>query len=171
MKEFAWRALAWVLSRPFLADRIIVYSKKTPYFHLRGYMNRWWVFNPYQRSAPEQEKLDDKHRHWKWLPSIRVHHILREDRADHLHDHPWDARTIILKGGYKEQMEDGSAHYRSAGSTRAIRYGEYHHIQSVEIGGAYTLFFTWKYMGTWGFKVNGSKIPCKEYIATHPERS
>jgi len=167
MKEKLWSLLAAFVSRPAVANWLIRKSQWTPYFHLHGYMKRWWLFNRYS----EVDSMEKVERRFKWLPSIRVHHILREDRAAHLHDHPWNARTIILKGSYVEEMEDGQVYVRRPGDTRPIRYGEYHHIRWVQPGGVYTLFFTWEYMGTWGFLVDGKKVPYKKYLEEHPERS
>ena len=158
MREFFWRLLAEFLSMPGTATWIIQRAQRTPYVHLDGYMMRWWLFNPY-----------DVEMSWwrKRLPSIRVHHILRADTDQHMHDHPWDARTIILRGAYVESyLHRGGSFtaFRTPGDTRAIRFGEYHHIDRVYYGGVYTLFFTWKYMGTWGFLVDGKKIPWREYL-------
>lgn len=166
MKEKLWQLLAWVVSRPAIADYLIKKSQWTPYFHLHGYMRRWWLFNRYSEIG-SMEQIEPR---FRWLPSIRVHHILREDRAEHPHDHPWDARTIILKGWYVEQTEDGVRRLRWEGDTRAIRFGEYHHIEKVSPRGTFTLFITWKYIGTWGFLVDGKKVPWKQYLADHPDR-
>lgn len=35
--------------------------------------------------------------------SILLHHIVRADDDDALHDHPWDFTTQILSGGYRER--------------------------------------------------------------------
>ncbi len=38
----------------------------------------------------------------RWLPfQIFLHHILLDDDR-HLHDHPWDFVSVILRGGYRE---------------------------------------------------------------------
>lgn len=171
MRELLWRAIAFVVSRKPIADYLIERSKKTPYFHLEGYMNRWWLFNAY---SPDKEKdsAERYKRKWpSWFPSIRIHHILREDRGRHLHDHPWNARTIILKGWYTERRliegKWGDKHIvesnRTKGQTARILFGQYHSIDEVSPGGVYTLFFTWKYGGTWGFLVDGKKVPWREY--------
>lgn len=166
MKEWLWRTIAWLVSRKPIANWLINRAKRTPYFHLDGYMNRWWLFNGY--SVPgEQTKIIPR---WPWLPSIRIHHILREDRAEHLHDHPWDGRTIILDGWYIEETETYFS-TRISGDTRPIKFGEYHSIKKVSDGGVYTLFITWKYQGTWGFLVDGKKVHYKQYLSEHPERS
>lgn len=165
-----WQGFAWLVSREPIADYLIRRSKRTPYFHLDGYMNRWWLFNGYGNdpSTPEKQRQEKP---IKWLPSVRIHHILREDYARDMHDHPWNARTIILKGDYDEERMlkrfDGK-HFvqdytRKKGDTARLMFGEYHNITRVSEGGVWTMFFTWKYMGTWGFWVNGKKIPHKEY--------
>lgn len=175
MKEFLWQCLAYVVSREPVANYLIKRAQRTPYFHLEGYMNRWWLFNSYNFD-PDNEKQSHE-RKIKWLPSVRVHHILRADTARHLHDHPWDARTIILKGGYVERRLEGfdmdgreyhARFIRGAGDTATLNYGEYHAIDGVDEGGVYTLFFTWDYQGTWGFLVDGKKIQWREYERLYP---
>lgn len=170
--EILWRMFAWVVSREPVADYLIERSKRTPYFDLPGYMNRWWLFNAYDSDTSKPE--DKRHgRKITWLPSVRIHHILRADTARDLHDHPWNARTIILKGRYVERRKVGmysmlnepitETFAREPGSTATINFGEYHSIDAVSDGGVYTMFFTWKYMGSWGFLVNGKKVPWRQY--------
>lgn len=150
-----WRILAAICAWPPIAQWLIKRAKRTPYSHITSadgadlYMGRWWLFNAYR---------------WDWLPSIRVHHICRADQDPHLHDHPWDARTIILAGHYVEQREDGCWAARFQGDTAAIKHGEFHRIALVPTGGVWTLFFTWRYRGTWGFLVDGAKVPYREYL-------
>jgi hypothetical protein len=167
MKEILWRMLAFVVSRPLVADYLIARAALTPFKHIDGYMNRDWLFNPYS----------DKRRKRDWLPSIRVHHILRHDLDQHPHDHPWDARTIIMKGWYYEDrilllhrepwMKEAPAvrKLRRPGDTATLNYGEFHQIVQVSPGGVHTLFFTWKFKGLWGFLVGDKKIPHKAYLA------
>ena len=167
MKEKLWQMIAAVVSIPWVANWLIRRAQRAPYVHLRGYMNRWWLFNRYS-VVGEMTRIEPR---FSWLPSIRIHQILREDRADHLHDHPWDGRTIILRGFYLEEMEDGYYHIRCAGDTRAIKYGEYHSIKVVDSQTVYTMFITWGYKGTWGFLVDGEKVHYKQYLSEHPERT
>lgn len=181
-------ALARFLARPAVADWLIRRAMRTPYFHITSddgtdiYMERYWLFNPFQRhTGGEGRRWGD------WLPSIRIHRIIREDQARHPHDHPWNARTFILRNWYIEHrlepVRPGSAadfemmrdhrpisstvcvkHHRVAGDTTSIKFGEYHHIAEVSEGGAWTLFVTWKKLGTWGFLVDGKKVPWREYL-------
>lgn len=149
-----WKLLAKFCAIPWIANAIINYSKKEPYLHIGGYMNRWWVFNPYE--------LDHTKSRWGLPFSIRVHHILREDLGRDQHDHPWNARTIILKGWYIENRM-GYRVTRNKGDTASLKATDYHHIEQVSPGGVYTLFFTGPYKHTWGFLVNGTKVPHNEY--------
>lgn len=53
---------------------------------------------------------------------------------------------------------------RTAGYTGRLLFGEYHRIIEVSDGGVWTLFITWKYQGTWGFLVDGVKVPYRKYL-------
>lgn len=165
MSELFWKLLAKIVSQPAIADWLIDRSRATPYFHLPGYMNRHWVFNGY----------DPGKRVRRWgdlLPAIRVHEILRADRGRHKHDHPWDARTIILSNGYVEtRLVNGKdvKFLRKRGDTATLNYGEYHRIDELlDDLPVWTLFITWRYRGTWGFWVDGKKIPHREYQGEMP---
>lgn len=170
-----WNVVAWVLSRKPIANWLIKRAQRTPYFNLDGYMNRWWLFNRYSEIG--SGKMIPKM--FPWLPSIRIHQILREDYARDMHDHPWNARTIILKGDYDEErllnyygeipgwgeQIDVRDYTRRAGDTATLKFGEYHNITRVSHGGVWTMFITYKYQGTWGFFVKGKKVPHTEYEA------
>lgn len=173
-----WESIAWLVSRKPIADWIIRRAQRTPYTHIPGYMNRWWVFNPYQKAGHIECAPPIS-----WLPSIRVHHILRRDNDRHPHDHPWNARTIVLRGCYGEDRVvsyERSSRYapdvlvdyylRSRGYTGPINHGAYHQITDVSHGGVWTLFFTFGYIGTWGFLVDGVKVPWRKYMAMHPDK-
>lgn len=159
-----WRALAWVLARPPIANWLIRRSRRTPYSPIMSadladtYMERHWLFNPYW-SVPGLRRWGE------WLPSVRLHHIRREDQDRHLHDHPWNARSIVLRGYYLEQNE-GVWHYtnRRAGRSSLLRFGQFHKIAYVPPGGVFTLFITYRYRGTWGFQVDGQKVPHRTYL-------
>jgi hypothetical protein len=161
------KLLARFLARPAVANWLIQRAMRTPYFHLADadgsvYMERYWLFNPYP------PKSDGADRRWgNWLPSIRLHKIKREDRDRHMHDHPWNARTVILRGWYEEQrpITDGYiSTRRQTGETASLKFGQYHRISRVSDGGVWTLFITWRHRGTWGFLVDEKKVPWREYL-------
>ncbi|WP_323026554.1 hypothetical protein [Castellaniella sp.] len=153
--------LTSLLARPAVASWIIARAQRTPYRHLGDYMGRWWLFNPYETADGQRPA-----RGWlrRLLPSVRIHHIQRPDEDRHLHDHPWNARTVVLRGWYVEVREDGRHHLRYAGTTARLRFGEFHRITHVAPDGVWTLFITWRYRGAWGFLVDGHKVPWKAYL-------
>ena len=44
-----------------------------------------------------------------------------------------------------------------------LLYGQYHRISAISDDGVWTLFITGRKRGTWGFWVNGRKVPWREY--------
>lgn len=149
-----WQLLALIASQPGIADALIDRASFTPYEHLEGYMRRWWLFNRFdQGDGPPFPEL----------PSVRVHHILRRDLDRHPHNHPWNARTIILRGWYREERDDGE-HLRKAGDTVEIRADTFHRIVEVSEGGVWTLFITGPKLRSWGFRTEGSVVPWREYL-------
>jgi hypothetical protein len=188
MLNIFWRIIAKVIARPAIAEWLIARAKLTPYQHIMSadgtemYMGRWWLFNPYSRETHKPAL-------W-WCPwSFRIHHIMRPDEDRDLHDHPWNARTIILSGWYtEERLEPASTadwlsdrptlllqddeiykvtmQTRNPGDTARLNHGEYHRIDQVSPGGVITLFITSKWRGDWGFLVNGVKVPWRTYTGT-----
>lgn len=174
MKELIWRWIARRLATPRASAWLIQRAQRTPYTVIASadgkmvYMARYWLFNRYDRP--------------RWytglLPSIRVHHIKLPDQDRHLHDHPWNARTIVLKGYYQEQVLPGkgglrtlskSHNFRGRGNTAKIGFGMYHRVTDMPLEGVWTLFITWRLQGVWGFLVNGAKVPYWEYIEMQDE--
>lgn len=159
-----WMLVARLLvMMPSVIQWLIDKAQPTPYYHITSadgteiYMRRWWLFNPYPHGS------DGDGRRWPWLPSVRVHHILRADHDRHHHDHPWNARTLILRGYYIEQRGTQRID-RIPGDTARLNFGEYHRITEVSTGGVWTLFISGKKRGTWGFNVDGNKVPWREYL-------
>ena len=189
MINLFWRLVAKLLARPAIADWLIARAKLTPYQHIMSadgtemYMGRWWLFNPYSQETHKPAL-------W-WYPwSFRIHHIMRPDEDRDLHDHPWNARTIILRGWYTEErlelatsvdmltpgrpllwlpgdeIRKLSTVQRSPGDTARRNHGEYHRIDQVSPGGVITLFITSKWRGDWGFLVNRVKVPWRTYTGS-----
>lgn len=177
LSDLAWHVVARLVSLPRVAAWLIARAQRTPYTHIRSmdgkslYMGRWWLFNAY----PKDDQGNQKTARYPWLPSVRIHHICRPDLDRDLHDHPWNARTIVLRGWYVEQlpldaargMPSASGHcrwcVRSRGDTGRLMYGEYHRIDTISNGGVWTLFLTWRFQGDWGYLVDGRKVPSREY--------
>lgn len=197
----SWRLAAWLATRKSVMVWLMRRAFRTPYSHITSadgsdvYMRRFWLFNPYVSEDGARASGSDAAPRRSWwremLPSVRLHHIMREDRDRHLHSHPWNARTILLKGWYEEERyEDESPlgrakremlaaaphgkHFgsgrtrletRIAGYTGRLLFGQYHRITQVPRDGVWTLFITWRKRGSWGFDVDGREVPWREYLA------
>lgn len=108
--------------------------------------------------------------------SARVHQIATGDNDQALHDHPWSFLSIVLSGGYVEELplmptpcwngnvettrtikrKEGSISFRPA-SCR-------HRITSVEPY-TWTLFIYGKFKQDWGFYTKEGKIFWEYYLA------
>lgn len=155
------------LSEAFV-EKLIARAKRTPYFHLPGYMERFWLL-PYRRL---------RKRWWTrvFVPGFaaRIHHILRSDGDRHFHDHPWNFLTIILKGGYweikpvfdKSNLLTGETRvWHPAGSIRFVRAKTWHRLELPPGQTAWTLFITFGYRQKWGFLIDPKyKMHYQEYL-------
>ncbi len=149
----------------YLVDKLIERAKRTPYSHLAGYMERYWVWNPYAEGPGARHSL---------LPSLRLHHILRSDDDRAFHDHPWPYLTLVLRGGYWEIRPhyDTSGIYvcevrkwHGPGSILWRPANSWHRLELPDGQTAWTLFTTGAYRQTWGFLPNPvAKIPYREYL-------
>lgn len=174
-----WNWIAFQLSESsFLLRVLLWWAKHFPYEPLPGYMDRWWLVKPGG--------------FWNMLlPPMRFHHILREDNDRHPHDHPWAFRSLILKGGYLEELLTplfsrtrhpiesyfcghiagpveplwGDTFSRRAGTSHSFNLGDYHRITAVTKGGVLTLVILGEKQTHWGFLVDGEKVHWKYYFA------
>ena len=125
---------------------------RRPYWHLDGYMNRWWI---------------RKHRPGGWW-SARIHQILRSDLDRHQHDHPWPYITIILAGGYWEERPDWAMKWHGPGSILIRKATDRHRLIVPDGATCWTLFIMGKWRQTWGFYTEAGKVPYTEYSSTFP---
>jgi hypothetical protein len=145
-----------------LVDKLIEHAMRTPYFHLPGYMDRYWLVKP---------------RWWTLGCSIRVHHILRSDEDRVLHDHPWPFATVILRGGYFEDRpifteppdwivpEPTTTTFYGPGSILVRRSTSRHRLVLPRWKDAWTLFMMGPRRQVWGFYTPHGKIAWDEYLA------
>lgn len=144
-----------------LVDRLIAYAKRTPYQHLPGYMERFWILEPRT-----------------WLPiGIRVHHILRSDTDRHLHDHPWPSCSIILRGSYVEVLpqhqnqppaldQDGWI-IRKLRTTGSVIFRTARTRHRLELTApCWTVFITFGKRRRWGFYTPMGWIWWRQYLDT-----
>lgn len=192
MNTTLWNIVASILSWSPFVRFILWAATKEPDRSIEAadgstYMRRWWLFN----------RIDDQGcRRYPAVPfSLRVHHILREDRDRHLHDHPWAFRTFVLRGGYVEtkmtqetrtlldpayrqswvEMRPSVKRWmlwrhsmeRLPGTSSEFKLGEFHKIESLldPKRGALTLVALGTGQQTWGFWVSGRKVPARTYLS------
>lgn len=146
------RLLSWLLrfNHNWLMWKLLWKSMATPYWHLPGYMDRYWLFKT------------------RWLQA-RFHVIHRGDKGRDLHDHPFTFTSLILWGGYLEIKERadgtiGSTAHR-AGSINTCNNRDFHRICTV-IGAqpCITLVFIWgRGKKSWGFKTKNGFVPHEDY--------
>jgi len=152
---------------------------RTPYLHLAGYMDRWWLV-PYRATIVHADGETHgtgpvgRRRPLAWLLqrlgiAVRVHHILRSDSGRVPHDHPWPYLTVILRGGYTEVRYDGRGFptgrkWHGPGSVLFRRANSWHRLDLPEGRTAWTLFLTGRKEQTWGFMtLGGIKVPYYEH--------
>lgn len=164
--------LAWLILLGRAVDRaitampewIIRRAMRTPYRHLAGYMERFWLFRIGRRGGGESGPYP--------LIGARVHHILRSDDGRDFHDHPWPYLTIILRGGYWEVrpvLVDNVVSYcvrtwHGPGSVLLRRANSWHRLELPEGQTAWTLFCTGPKVQHWGFLVGRRKVGWREYL-------
>jgi len=147
-----------------LADILIKRATLTPYFHLRGYQQRYWV-TPNPKDAVEQ-KL-----------SARVHVYQSADVDRHLHDHPAESISVVLSGYFVERMPESQDQspelddtlfedfVRRPGDVIYRRATDRHKI--VEISTTEqtaTMFIMGPWVQDWGFYAPGGKVYWREYL-------
>lgn len=159
-----------------IAQRIITRAKRTPYFHLPGYMHRYWLLRigtaPYRPEDGEQAPGEDRRRH-KYV-GVRVHHITASDPGQEYHDHPWWYITIILRGGYTELtpiIRDGKVvgeqmRWRGPGHIRFRRASSWHRLVVRDGDDAWTLFIMGRPSHPWGFLTARGKVGWKQHQET-----
>ena len=96
---------------------------------------------------------------------LRLHHILQADGGRNTHDHPFDFVTMILRGGYTEEIVDGNRTAwvtRTAGS-RVHHVAEAPHRICMLHGDTWTLVLAGAIRRTWGFHTPRGWVPFTEY--------
>jgi hypothetical protein len=95
-----------------------------------------------------------------WGRSVYLHCIYRSDEDLHMHNHPWDFASFILKGGYIESMIN-SGTIKGPGDVAYHKAKDYHHITVLQP--TWTLVFASKRYNAWGYLVDGKFVNHLEY--------
>jgi len=160
-----------------LVDHLVKRAQRTPYFNLKGYMNRWWLVHPVEAreefvhcgKVSWRRPLARLIQMTRW--TVRIHEILRSDNDRSPHDHPWSYITVILRGGYWEERPtwvDGlyigmESQWHGPGSVLRRKATDIHKLTMP--GPTLTLFICKKHSQAWGFfpMLDKQKVYWKEY--------
>lgn len=83
--------------------------------------------------------------------SVYLHEFFRSDKDRCLHDHPWHFLSVVLRGGYWEEMQDGK-HWRRAGSVLRRPAATAHRIElDPARKDVWSLVFVTRKVRAWGF--------------------
>lgn len=126
------------------------------------YLLRWWVL-PRNR----------------WF-NLYLHHMLRDDQDEALHDHPWVNVSIVVAGGYFEQMPSKRRPrsvasilprtvWRKPGSIVFRRATTPHRLTLPAYGDSSISFFvTGPVVREWGFLCPKGWVHWKEFVKVVP---
>ncbi len=85
------------------AHRLITRGDNEPYLERYYFFRREWLRDWFKKR--------DMKTPWivAWIPSVYLHHFLKGDDEEELHNHPWrKSIAIILTGGYREERRVGN---------------------------------------------------------------
>jgi hypothetical protein len=92
--------------------------------------------------------------------ALYIHKIYRADKDKHLHTHPWNFASVILKGSYIEESDDGF--YQKVPGTFSFAGRHFcHKISQIVSGPVISLFFVYGKYKPWYYSLG--KIESVEY--------
>lgn len=94
--------------------------------------------------------------------SLYVHFIYQADKDKHLHNHPWNFLTMVLRGKYYVMLPN-SVEIKRPGSLSFMTRKGYHKIAFVVGPPVVTLFLAVGKWTPWGYDVDGKHIDSVEY--------
>jgi len=115
-------------------------------------------------------------RRWRILSTpwfnIYIHEIFKADEDLHLHDHPWNYRSYIIKGSF-EELYTNSEYYRNVIQAQSVRSGmivkrlatTFHKVEKIHSSKIVTLFITGRKFRDWGYLVDGEWVQHTKYRA------
>ncbi|MDB4876413.1 MAG: hypothetical protein JWM41_2859 [Gemmatimonadetes bacterium] len=99
----------------------------------------------------------------RWL-GVYFHIIRRPDYARCEHDHPWAFVTLILRGGYEEEVE-GKKFMRRPGYVGYRPRSFEHRITQLPKGTAWSLVIRGPDHVEWGFRTLRGRVSWQEYVS------
>lgn len=109
-------------------------------------------------------------RRWRLfsIPWFRIylHEIHKEDEDAHLHNHPWNFASLILRGGYVERFKDGmgGVNWVLPWTWNVKQAEEYHKVESLFYPSpSISLVFAWGPYRPWGYLTKVGFMEQSEY--------
>lgn len=111
-------------------------------------------------------------RRWRLLKTpwfeVYIHGIYQPDHDQHLHDHPWDIWTMILKGSYIEEYWDDKvqmsiSNVRKRFNVSYRKSKDFHKIDNLMTKKVFTLAIVGKRKREWGYKTEDGWVDNKTY--------
>jgi len=140
------------LSKMAPAHRVITRGDNEPYLERFYFVRREWIRDWYKRRNKETP--------WfvAWIPSVYLHHFLKGDDEEELHNHPWlRSYALILTVGYREDRRMGNvvvSRILRPGMINVIRAEDFHKVELLDKErGVWTIFIAGKRNEdeSWGF--------------------
>lgn len=125
------------------------------------YLKRYYLYRKEKTNQFEEEKTS-------YSFNVYLHQFFKSDMDD-LHDHPWNFVSLVLKGGYFEELmdknnpDDMHVTYTPPLHFNVKKAEDYHRV-IVPDKPCWTLFFRGKTRRKWGFNVNGKWIDAQKYL-------
>lgn len=140
---------------------------------------RWALF---ERFDINDEKTGALYlRRWRIVQTpwfgIYLHKITMPDKDRDLHDHPWSFLSVVLRGGYDEQLgADPVIGYtlvrtRSWLSVAFRRATDAHRIMRLHRTPTWTFVLVGRRRRSWGFYTPQGYVGWREYLGLPPEAS
>ena len=98
----------------------------------------------------------------RWA-SIYLHKICESDQDRHCHTHPWNFISLILSGGYFEEVPSGAFKLFSSWTLNIKRAEDFHKITLVKKP-TWTLVFAGKRRHEWGYWIDDDGFPFRGFI-------
>ena len=113
---------------------------------------------------------------WKIGPFF-VHKMHAPDYARALHDHPWDFASLVLFGGYREEIADSGAvggareQWNPPGTLLFRGATHTHRVAELPAGTCWTLVLHGPRKRRWGFHSERGWVHWRRYLDTFSEAS
>ncbi len=177
--------LSWFVIAARLPLRTITRDDGQPY------LMRWYLCGEdggLKYFEPGQQEPRWWQRAFCWLPCIYVHRFVASDHDPEPHNHPWEAVSLIVSGGYVEDRRVGSTVFdwdqgsASPGWKMAARtylpgmqnhlFADTFHRVTLLEADCWTLIKLGKKVQSWGFwsPLTGKFMPWREHAALKTER-